>query len=188
MASRPLDNPVHPASFMSRAPRALRSAAALIGAGACAALTALALVGCGSSSAGTAASDGAAPVAFAQGSDVVIDAAAVGEQASLYRYDAAGTTVELFAVRASDGSVRVAFNTCQVCNGSPYAFFEQKGDSFICQNCGNAFATAQVGIESGGCNPVPVTAADYTVAGDTITVPAAFIEENAWRFNNWKQF
>ena len=32
----------------------------------------------------------------------------------------------------------MAFNTCQVCNPSPKAYFVQNGKNFICQNCKNS--------------------------------------------------
>ena len=41
---------------------------------------------------------------------------------------------------------------------------------------------------SGGCNPVPITEETYTEQDGTITVPAAFLEDNAPRFTRWKQF
>lgn len=134
--------------------------------------------------------DGSAAQAelLASGQDVVIQTGELSETASFFDYDAGGTTVELFAVVASDGTVRLALNTCQVCNGSPYAYFVQEGDDFICQNCGNRFSSTQVGVASGGCNPVPVTAEDYTLQGDSIIVPADLLENNAARFANWKQF
>lgn len=126
--------------------------------------------------------------ALSSGSDLTIQADEVGTQASYFDYDADGVTVEVFAVRASDGTVRLALNTCQVCNGSPYAYFVQEGDSFVCQNCKNRFASAAVGKVSGGCNPVPITESDYTEQDGVITVPASFLEENAVRFVNWKNF
>lgn len=119
---------------------------------------------------------------------ITIDAAAVGTTASFYDCEVDGTTVEVLAVKAGDGTVRLALNTCQVCNGSPYAYFVQQGDYFICQNCGNAFSSDEIGLSSFGCNPVPVTESDYTVDGDTITVTADFLKENASRFTNWKHF
>lgn len=119
---------------------------------------------------------------------ITIDAAEVGTTASFYDYDADGTTVEVLAVKASDGTVRLALNTCQVCSGSPYAYFVQQGEYFICQNCGNAFSSDEIGLSSFGCNPVPVTESDYTVEGDLITISAEFLEENASRFTNWKNF
>ena len=122
------------------------------------------------------------------GSDLIIQTEEIGTEASYFDYDADGTTVQAFAVRASDGTVRLALNTCQVCNGSPYAYFEQDGDDFVCQNCGNRFASIDVGRVSGGCNPVPITEEIYTVQDGTIAVPASFLEENASRFTNWKKF
>lgn len=123
-----------------------------------------------------------------RGSDLVIEANEIGTEASYIDYDANGTTVQVLAVRASDGSVRLALNTCQVCNGSPYAYFEQDGDSFVCQNCLNRFASTDVGKVSGGCNPVPVAEDVYTEQDGTMTIPSAFLEENAYRFTNWKKF
>lgn len=124
----------------------------------------------------------------AGGEDLVIQAGDIGASASYFDFDADGTTVQVFAVRASDDTVRLALNTCQVCSGSPYAYFEQSGDAFICQNCGNRFASTDVGRVSGGCNPVPITEDIYTEQDGTITVPASFLEENASRFINWKKF
>ena len=122
------------------------------------------------------------------GSAVAIDSAVLGAEAAFFDYDADGTTVELFAVKASDGSVRLALNTCQVCNGSPYAYFVQEGDYFICQNCRNRFSSTQVGLVSGGCNPVPITEESYELRDGTILVSADFLEANAARFANWKKF
>ncbi|MCD8323460.1 MAG: DUF2318 domain-containing protein [Clostridiales bacterium] len=112
----------------------------------------------------------------------------ISTSASYYDTTVEGTTVEIFAVLASDGTVRLAMNTCQVCNGSPYAYFEQDGDDFVCQNCGNHFSSDEVGLTSGGCNPVPITEDDYTEENGIIRVSDSFLEENAYRFSNWKQF
>lgn len=69
----------------------------------------------------------------------------------------------------------------------PYAYFEQEGDLFICQNCKNRFSSSDVGIVSGGCNLVPITENVYTEQDGVITIPAAFLEENAVRCTNWKK-
>ncbi len=117
---------------------------------------------------------------------VVIDTGEIGGTASYYDYDADGTTVEVLAVTASDGSVRLALNTCQVCQGSPYAYFVQEGDSFICQNCGNAFSRDDIGLEAGGCNPVPVTEDNYEESDGLITISSDFLDEYKDSFANWK--
>lgn len=133
----------------------------------------------------------AAPEAVALSADgtaVAVDTAQLSDSAVFFDYDADGVTVELFAVAAPDGSARLALNTCQVCNGSPYAYFVQSGDSFVCQNCMNRFSCSQVGVVSGGCNPVPITSADYEEQDGVLSVPVTFLSDNAYRFANWKQF
>ena len=160
-----------------------------------AACVAFSLVGCSSVSSGasgasvTAAESLAAQEAaeaFDYGIDVTIVVADVTEAATYYNYDADGTTVQLFAVRASDGTVRLALNTCQVCTGSTKAYFVQSGDAFVCQNCGNSFAADEVGEEAYGCNPIPITSADYAEADGVIIVSADFLEGYASSFARWK--
>ncbi|MCD8117208.1 MAG: DUF2318 domain-containing protein [Oscillospiraceae bacterium] len=132
--------------------------------------------------------DGDSTVASVSEGDLLIQTENIGTEASYFDYDVDGVTVEVLAVLASDGTIQLALNTCQVCNGSPYAYFVQEGDDFVCQNCLNRFSSTDVGVVSGGCNPVPITAEDYTEEDGVITVPASFLEENASRFVNWKQF
>ena len=108
--------------------------------------------------------------------NIVIDTTNIGSKASFYTYDADGTTIRLFAVKASDGTIRMAFNTCQVCNPSPKAYFVQSGKNFICQNCGNSFSTDNIGKERGGCNPIPITTDERIDGDNTITLTKQFIE------------
>lgn len=120
--------------------------------------------------------------------DVVINIEDISDKASFYEYDYNGTTVSLFAVKASDGTIRTALNTCQVCKGSPYAFFEQKENQFQCQNCGNMFSLDMIGEKRGGCNPIPITSDESTTDNETIVIPANFLENNAPLFTNWKKY
>ncbi|MCD7950549.1 MAG: DUF2318 domain-containing protein [Erysipelotrichaceae bacterium] len=121
-----------------------------------------------------------------EGIKIVIDE--VSTQATYYDTEIDGITVEVLAVIASDKTIRLAMNTCQVCNGSPYAYFIQDGDYFICQNCKNEFSSDEIGLVSGGCNPVPITEDNYTENDGIITINETFLEENAYRFSKWKQF
>lgn len=132
--------------------------------------------------------DAAQAAAVPAGSDMTIPAAEIGTEASFFDYDVDGITVQVLAVRASDNTVRLALNTCQVCNGSPYAYFVQEDDEFVCQNCHNRFSSTDVGKVSGGCNPVPITSEDYREENGALIVPHSFLEENAARFTNWKKF
>ncbi|MBQ9406580.1 MAG: DUF2318 domain-containing protein [Desulfovibrio sp.] len=97
-----------------------------------------------------------------------------------------GTRMELLALRAKDGTVRVAFNTCQACSGSPRAWFGVEKGGVVCQNCGNFFPAEQVGASAHGCNPLAVPGVQPTATGD-ITIPAAVLAAHASAFRNWKR-
>lgn len=120
--------------------------------------------------------------------DIIIDESSVTETAAFYDYDADGTAVEVFAVKASDGTTRIALNTCQICKGSPYAYFVQQGDNFICQNCNNSFNRDDIGIVHGGCNPVPVTDSHYIKEDKNIIISSEFLNQYKNDFSNWKNF
>lgn len=117
-----------------------------------------------------------------------IDVAVLSGEPTFIDVEQDGTAMQLIARKDDAGNVRLAFNTCQSCGGSPYAWFEDLGDGTLqCQNCGLTFPLDTVGTERAqGCNPVTIT--DFTVEGDTVTVPAALLAQNAARFANWKKF
>ena len=94
--------------------------------------------------------------------------------------------MEVLAAKDEDGTVRTAFNTCQVCNGSPKAYFEEKGDSVVCQNCGNAFGRKDVGVLSGGCNPYPIFASDREDTENAVRIFYDYLKDNAGLFARWK--
>ena len=95
-------------------------------------------------------------------------------------------SMEVLAVLDSDGNVRTAFNTCQICYSSGKGYYEQSGDKLICQNCGNEFTVNQIEEEAGGCNPWPIFSADKTVTNDTLTISYDFLKESSELFGNWK--
>lgn len=131
-----------------------------------------------------AASTTAAPTA--DGDDLVIQVADVSETARFYPLDINGTSLEVIAVKASDGSIRTAFNTCQVCYDSGHGYYVQQGSDLVCQNCGNRFSPDKVEVEKGGCNPYPIMDNEKTVTEDSITVPYAFLKSATTLFQNWK--
>lgn len=118
--------------------------------------------------------------------DLVIPLSEVSDKANFYSYDADGTKLEVIAVKASDGSIRTAFNTCQVCYGSGKGYYEQEGDELVCQNCGNRFSADDVEVTKGGCNPVPIQEADKTVDDSNITISKAYLTSAKELFANWK--
>jgi uncharacterized membrane protein len=119
--------------------------------------------------------------------DLVIRVAEITENAVFYPVDIEGTRLEVLAVKAPDGSIRTAFNTCQVCYASGRGFYKQQGSVLVCQNCGNRFRMSQVEKRSGGCNPVPIFAANKTVTDTAITIPRDFLKEAKVIFTRWKR-
>lgn len=119
--------------------------------------------------------------------DLVIQKSEISSTAKFYPLKVGSTNLEVLAVKASDGSIRTAFNTCQVCNGSPKAYYKQQGDVLVCQNCGNKFKMDMVEQERGGCNPVPIMKGEKSDDGTNIVISKDVIEKNKDLFTaNWK--
>jgi uncharacterized membrane protein len=118
--------------------------------------------------------------------DLIIPLSEISASARFYPVEIDGTKLEIIAVKAPDGSVRTAFNTCQVCYDSGKGYYKQVGDTLVCQNCGNRFRMDQVEAQAGGCNPVPIFAGNKTVTDNSITVSKEFLSEAKAIFANWK--
>lgn len=118
--------------------------------------------------------------------DLIIPIAEVSEKANFYEYEADGTKLEVIAVKADDGTIRTAFNTCQVCYSSGRGYYKQEGDYLVCQNCGNSFKASDVEVSKGGCNPVPIFDENKTVDETNITISKDFLNEAKVIFENWK--
>jgi uncharacterized membrane protein len=119
--------------------------------------------------------------------DLVIQTAEVTENAVFYPVDIEGARLEVLAVKAPDGTIRTAFNTCQVCYASGRGFYKQEGTVLVCQNCGNRFRMSQVEVRSGGCNPIPIFAADKKVTDTSITISKDFLKTARDKFARWKR-
>ncbi len=124
-------------------------------------------------------------IAVAKDSDIVIGVKDITETATFYPANINGTDLEVIAVKAPDGTIRTAFNTCQVCYGSGKGYYEQEGDKLVCQNCGNRFGMGDVEVTKGGCNPVPITNEYKKVDAETITISKDFLTEATVIFENW---
>jgi uncharacterized membrane protein len=119
--------------------------------------------------------------------DLLIRLEEVTENALFYPVDIEGTRLEVLVVKAPDGTIRTAFNTCQVCYASGRGFYKQQGSVLVCQNCGNRFRMSQVGLRSGGCNPVPIFPANKQVTDTTITISKGFLKEAKGIFARWRR-
>ena len=122
-----------------------------------------------------------------KGDSLVIKTDDLSEDAAFYPIEVDGTEMEVIAVKDSEGNIRTAFNTCQICYDSGNGYYKQEGDTLVCQNCGNSFTMDQVGQTAGGCNPYPIMDDDKTVAEDEIQISYDFLKESSDIFTNWKR-
>lgn len=145
-------------------------------------LAAAMLTGCGGQSEKTANVSGNQGKAA-----LTISAVSLSREPAFVDWTQDGTVMQLIARKDDTGAVRLAFNTCQSCGGSPYAWFEYLGNNTLqCQNCGLTFPLNTVGTtRAAGCNPVTIT--EFTVDGDTLIVPQSVLADNVQRFANWKK-
>lgn len=120
------------------------------------------------------------------GKDLKFTKADITEKASFFPYEEASNYMEIIAIKASDGSIRTALNTCQVCYDSGRGYYEQVGDTLVCQNCGNVFGVDDIEIIKGGCNPIPILETDKSEDDEYVTIKGAFLEENSKYFEFWK--
>lgn len=121
-----------------------------------------------------------------QTNDIVINKKDITSTAKFYKYASGNVKMEVMAVKASDGSIRTALNTCQVCYDSGRGYYKQQGNYLVCQNCGNRFSVDQIEKIKGGCNPVPVLEEDKTDSADTITISKEYLDSQKELFLNWK--
>ena len=133
----------------------------------------------------------AGAVAFAGGTvtsagDLQIPKKEITATAKFYQYKVGKVLVEVLALRAPDGTVRTALNTCQVCYSSGRGYYKQVGDVLVCQNCGNRFPASKVELIKGGCNPVPITGDYKTQTADTVTISKALFQDAVPLFLKWK--
>ncbi len=119
--------------------------------------------------------------------DLRIPKSDITDKVKFFGYTSGKTYMEIIAVRAADGTVRTAFNTCQVCFRSGRGWYTVENDTLVCNNCGNRFRIAQLELIKGGCNPVPITPDLKTETQDSITVSKDLLEKATFLFLKWKK-
>jgi uncharacterized membrane protein len=155
------------------------------------ALSVTGLVGCSAAVEAPSADTGAAlqeteMTETGQAEDMIIPADELTGTPRFYATEVEGTPMEVIALLASDGSVRTAFNTCQVCYSSGRGYYKADGDELVCQNCGNRFVGDAVGIAGGGCNPVPIFEQERSERDDMIVISGELLANTRAIFENWK--
>ena len=122
-----------------------------------------------------------------EGEKLVIPISDLSEKATFYPVKVDGTEMEVIAGKDSQGKIRTAFNTCQVCYDSGNGYYRQLGEELVCQNCGNSFTMDVVGETGGGCNPVPILEENRTVTDSEIQISYEFLKESSNIFANWRR-
>ncbi len=119
--------------------------------------------------------------AVASGDVLKIPLSELSGNAKWYTYGFEGTNIRFFAVKASDGSVKTAFDACDICYKS-HKGYRQEGDYMVCNNCGKRFAINSLGTENknpGGCWPGYLPS---YVEGNNLVIKKSDLESNKWRF------
>ena len=105
----------------------------------------------------------------------------ISSDAKWFEYDASGVKVRFFAVKAADGSIKTAFDACDVCYAS-HKGYRQEGDYMVCNNCGNKYPISGLGTENknpGGCWP---TYLPNTVSGNNVIIEKSDLGAMRGRF------
>lgn len=118
-------------------------------------------------------------------SAVSVSLSELSEEISFIDVKSGDTPMQLLARIDETGTPRLSWNTCRVCSGSPYAYFDLNKGYLVCQNCGNAFSPDAVGGNGLGCYPWSFD--DYTVSGDQILISGEVVSAMAGQFRNWKK-
>lgn len=150
----------------------------------CLLLAALILTGCAAGDKDAGDKDTSLFTVREDGS-IAIDTAQLTQTVSFLDISLGEDAVHLLARVEEDGTARLSWNTCQVCSGSPYAYFVLQEDALVCQNCGNRFPVTSIGTESIGCHPWAVEG--YAVEEGQIILSRELLTEEAPSFKNWKK-
>ena len=113
-----------------------------------------------------------------EGDIVKIPLAGIAETAQFLNYDG----IKFFVVRARDGSVKTAFDACDVCYQSKKGY-RQEGDDMVCNNCGNHYRISGLGtanLKGGGCWPGYL---EMSVEGDYMIIAKSNLESGRYRFS-----
>ncbi len=152
--------------------------------------TATVLAGCGNTENEAEKTSSAAAktkeVSVSSGESLIIPVEDLTENAAFYPVNVDGTEMEVVALKDADGTIRTAFNTCQICYDSGNGYYKQEGDKLVCRNCGNSFTMDQIGETAGGCNPWPILESDRTFEGSEIHISYDFLKNSSEIFENWK--
>jgi uncharacterized membrane protein len=112
---------------------------------------------------------------------ISISLSGISEDANWHEYNSDGVQIKYFAVKAKDGSIKTAFDACDVCYGSKKGY-RQEGDVMVCNNCGNKYPISGLGTENlrgGGCWPGYLP---NEIEGDNLIIKVSDLKEGLYKF------
>ncbi len=96
-----------------------------------------------------------------------------------FQYVAGNHTISYFILKSSDGTIRAAFDACDVCWPAGKGYVQQ-GDQMICRNCGRKFDSGRINEVKGGCNPAPL---NRRIENERLIIQKADLLEGRQYFN-----
>ena len=102
----------------------------------------------------------------------------VDNKAHFFAYASGDKTITFFVIKAMDGSIRTALDACVSCNHAKLGY-RQEGDLVVCNNCGMGFKPTDIGMATGGCNPIAVS---KVVDGQMVVLKSKDLEAGAQYF------
>jgi uncharacterized membrane protein len=113
--------------------------------------------------------------------EVELSSSDVTKTAQYYSIKDRGVKIRFFALRGSDGEVRVATDACDVCYDAKKGY-RQEGNDMVCNNCGNRYASDGIGTKNlkGGCWPSYIPISE---AGGKVLIKADDIKAKRFMFD-----
>lgn len=111
---------------------------------------------------------------------VSIPLSEITTKAKYYEYDSERIKTKFFTVKANDGTIKTAFDACDVCYTEKKGY-RQEGNYMVCNNCGNRYPIDGLGTKNktpGGCWPSYLP---NTLEGDNIIIKKSDLENNRRR-------
>jgi len=100
-------------------------------------------------------------------------------KARYFSFENNGVAIKYFILKSSDGTIRAAFDACDVCFKGKLGY-AQEGNLMVCRKCGQKFPSDKVNEVKGGCNPAPL---NRRIEGKKVVIDKRDILEGEFYFN-----
>ena len=94
--------------------------------------------------------------------------------------------MEIIIFKATDETIRAAFNTCERCYTTGMGYFIHEENIVICQQCNMHIPIESIGIQAGGCQPIPISIEEIIITDKSIRISYQILSANTHWFANWK--